>query len=143
MNQVFGIYFDHERDGIFYIDAIQLASSNPYVSWLKREVEEGRTQAQRLEAARFDLVRIAAGWQPDAAELQAAPELTNWLPVLVGRLLLLEGNVFGHPLIGEDRRILTSALIAIDAREGRWARTLSRFYRLGASDRLTIAAEGR
>ncbi|WP_428990946.1 DUF6634 family protein [Methylocapsa aurea] len=50
----------------------------------------------------------------------------------------LAGAVAGHPALG-DRSIVTSDLCALDAAAG-WARTSSRFYRLG---RPGGAARGR
>lgn len=62
-----------------------------------------------------------------------APGLDRWrlaqrpVPCLVGRST-------GHPhLPGEGREIVTSDLWLISA-DGQWARTLSRWYRLGTAD---------
>lgn len=50
-----------------------------------------------------------------------------------GAILALEGVVSGHPGIGDERRTRTSALVAFEL-TGAWARTISRFYRLGRDD---------
>ena len=62
------------------------------------------------------------------AELNGAPTLNGWAPVMrpIGGL---SGFVEGHPVLG-TRHIVTSQLFAIDEQRG-WARTFSRFYRLG------------
>ncbi|MFE3836048.1 DUF6634 family protein [Pseudogemmobacter sonorensis] len=67
---------------------------------------------------------------PTATDLADAPVLDLWRPVIsrygaVG----LWGEVTGHPVLGNDA-IVTSRLIALDAEAG-WARTASRWYRLG------------
>lgn len=64
-------------------------------------------------------------------DLEGAPLIDDWVvagdaePCLIGR-------VTGHPTIRDGRLISTSLLLAISVQEG-WARTLSRFYRLGRS----------
>jgi hypothetical protein len=62
-------------------------------------------------------------------ELEGAPLISNWRPVLRPRPAL-HGWTRGHPLLG-DREAVTSEVYAID-REAGWVRTLSRFYALGA-----------
>jgi len=60
--------------------------------------------------------------------------------VLIPRMRpALAGATTGHPLLGDCPIIRTSELFAIDADRG-WARTYSRFYRLG---RPGGAARGR
>ncbi len=85
-----------------------------------------------------DIARLRAGWRPDAADLSQAP-------TILGRGLHFRMSVgpddhslsvqirgeafeaFGRQ-ISRDR--MTSAVVAVDVAEGRWARTLNRFYRL-------------
>lgn len=77
------------------------------------------------------LVAIAAAEVgPSAFELHAAPELDLWIPQvnIIGELVL-EGEVKAHPILGNDA-ITTSPLIALDP-DRKWARTVSRWYRLG------------
>lgn len=68
---------------------------------------------------------------PAAADLAAAPRLDPWQAVLLDTsgIPALWGEVTGHPKLG-DTVILTSRLLALDAANG-WARTTSRWYRLG------------
>lgn len=65
---------------------------------------------------------------PTIHDFVHAPVLDDW--VLTQRLEpALSGFVHGHPLKG-DTNILTSGLYFLDPEAG-YARTLSRFYRLG------------
>jgi hypothetical protein len=56
---------------------------------------------------------------------------------LQGSKLYLTGKVTGHPLLGE-RLIRTSMLIYISD-DSQWARTLSRWYRLGSPLKIDIS----
>lgn len=83
----------------------------------------------RLRRLAADLDRIAAGKAPTAADLKHAPLLVDWRMVLCWTGLCLTGFAAGHPLLG-SKQVVTTHLWALDP-ELRWARTLSRFYRLG------------
>lgn len=73
---------------------------------------------------------IGAVGVPGAAELAGAPLLTGWIvQPMPGGLFRLVGFVSGHPLL-QDGCITTSAILAADEQAG-WARTASRYYRLG------------
>lgn len=67
---------------------------------------------------------------PTPADLTNAPYLDRWMPMreFTGRIVLF-GDVTGHPIL-RNTGIVTSQLFGIDTRAG-WARTLSRWYRLG------------
>lgn len=84
--------------------------------------EEGlhRVNEHLLEASR----------DPTSAELEVAPYLDLWrfTQDWLGYTLLI-GKVSGHPLL-EGPSIYTSPLLRIDPFH-EWARTYSRFYRLG------------
>ena len=71
---------------------------------------------------------VLRGPDPEGAD-RAAPRLDDGTPLLRGEELSLFGWVTGHPRLG-DRRISTSALIHV-TEDLQWARTLSRWYRLG------------
>lgn len=74
----------------------------------------------------------AAEAGPSEADLATAPVLKNWSPAVSPRgHVILWGEVIGHPILASDH-ITTSQLIAIDS-AARWARTASRWYRLGRS----------
>lgn len=78
-----------------------------------------------------DLERVARGEHPTEAELRDAPRLTDWsLHLLPLPLPFLSGIVVGHPLIGDGRLCRTSEVMIFDPAAG-YARTFSRFYRLG------------
>ncbi|MDF3605792.1 ATP-dependent Lon protease [Paracoccus sp. DMF-8] len=69
---------------------------------------------------------------PSEANLAQAPVLSGWKAAMSpdGHVMLW-GEVTDHPLLG-NASIHTSQLIAIDPEIG-WARTASRWYRLGRS----------
>lgn len=83
-----------------------------------------------------DLARLSADFahlrdqgQPTEAMLRDAPILQCW-GAAQGPAPCLIGSVIGHPILGDRRIIHTSEVYALDPDEG-WARTWSRFYRLG------------
>ena len=88
----------------------------------------------------FDLARevldeIDEG--PDPAVLSSAPMLDLWQPIHSPlRELCLAGRCVGHPVLGvAERWIVTSQLLGL-APDMSWARTASRFYRLGQTSEL-------
>jgi hypothetical protein len=83
----------------------------------------------RLRSLADDLDRIQAGDGPWPGDLATAPTITDWRCALTSAGLRLDGFVMGHPRLG-DGRTFTSQLWAADP-DGRWVRTLSRFYILG------------
>ena len=85
--------------------------------------------ACRYRSLADDLERIARGDHPDEAELRDAPRLSDWR-VYIHPVPNLLGIVVGHPEIGDGRLCRTSELITFDPTGG-YARTFSRFYRLG------------
>ena len=75
-----------------------------------------------------DLERIASGTGPTLEELDAAPMLGSWR--MTERWSIgLAGHVTAHPRLPSGP-IMTSELWALQPEEG-WARTFSRWYRLG------------
>jgi hypothetical protein len=86
--------------------------------------------AQRLRSLADDLESYAHGVRPSDDDLRDAPLIDAYAPLIVPTAALV-GLVTDHPLKpGRDRQIATSGLWAIDPSHG-WARTLSRYYRLG------------
>lgn len=66
---------------------------------------------------------------PSYADIANSQALSDWMPALSPFAhLILVGEVVGHSILG-TRSITTSQLIAIHP-EARWARTVSRWYRL-------------
>ncbi|CAM3263538.1 hypothetical protein SAMN04488021_14329 [Paracoccus aminovorans] len=88
-----------------------------------------------IDRAWFDKVLraiAAAEAGPSEADLAQAPVLSDWKAAISpGGHMMLWGEVTDHPLLG-NASIHTSQLIAIDPESG-WARTASRWYRLGRS----------
>lgn len=74
----------------------------------------------------------AAEAGPSEADLAQAPVLSDWKAAISPNgHVLLWGKVTNHPRLGTTN-LTTSQLIAIDPKAG-WARTASRWYRLGQS----------
>jgi len=74
---------------------------------------------------------IAAG--PSDGDLAHAPVLSGWSMHRYGNadVWSLRGHIAAHPVLtGDGDLIATSPVLAIDP-SLRWARTVSRFYRLG------------
>jgi hypothetical protein len=85
--------------------------------------------ARRLRALADDCNRLALGHPVPPAILQKAPLLEDWIPAVTPEGVRLIGRATGHPTHG-DRKVMTTPLW-FAAPDGAWARTLSRFYRLG------------
>lgn len=60
--------------------------------------------------------------------------LESWCAGLMDPTPRLFGRVTGHPRLREGARIFTSPYLRVNPAEG-WARTWSRYYRLGKYDR--------
>lgn len=87
--------------------------------------------AIRFEETLAVFDRITAGTAPDARALETAPLLSGWQRGTVpAHEPVLFGRVEGHPCLPGPRTIATSRLLALDPVLG-WARTSSRWYRLG------------
>jgi hypothetical protein len=86
-------------------------------------------EADRLETLAGDMRVIANGDGPTSTDLADAPLLDRW-SILERPVLSLVGIGAGHPRL-PDGPIYTSDVWVL-SEEQRWARTLSRFYRLGA-----------
>ncbi|SIT17948.1 DUF6634 family protein [Paracoccus saliphilus] len=85
-------------------------------------------QQSQLDRALASIRAAEAG--PTDDDLAAAPVLELWRPLAnIHAAVVLWGQVTGHPRIGAST-ITTSRLIALDRQAG-WARTYSRWYRLG------------
>jgi hypothetical protein len=94
-------------------------------------------EAYAREIARFrnladDLEKLANGNWPDTLQNPDAP-LLEQRRLVVASVPVFVGFATGHPrLTGIRREIITSEIIAHSAQLG-WARTKSRWYRLGPS----------
>jgi hypothetical protein len=87
-------------------------------------------QIARLLALADDMERVRRGVPPEEMADEGAPLLDRW--ILAQRIVPgLAGLSTGHPrLVGENRLIGTSDLWML-SEDRAWARTLSRWYRLG------------
>lgn len=83
----------------------------------------------RLQRLAKDGVRLAQLGLVPPGQLHAAPLLERYRPVITSFGVRLVGHVTGHPEFG-TRKVITSQLWWADP-NGRWVRTLSRYYRLG------------
>lgn len=84
----------------------------------------------RLDKLTADLKQLAEGKLPTVQLLEDSPYLRNWqlAPYSVLRLV---GECDNHPLL--PAQVIRTSDVWVFAPEFGWARTLSRFYRLGAA----------
>lgn len=87
---------------------------------------------ERIISGLREAQKIADGYVPTEADLAGAPLISNWIfataPGDPGPTLV--GSITGHPTLGNSALSTTSVVLAIDVEAG-WARTVSRYYRLG------------
>jgi hypothetical protein len=86
----------------------------------------------RLTKLLRDIRDLRAGEMSRSTDLRAAPIIDKWSYAFVPACCIA-GSVRGHPVLGNGARVNTSALILIDPEHG-WARTWSRYYRLGVPE---------
>lgn len=84
---------------------------------------------QRLQTMCDDAYAVLAGLPPTEKLLSSAPLLERWEAVPY-EAISLAGWVTGHPTI-RTGPLVSSQVFMLDPYR-RWARTLSRFYRLGS-----------
>lgn len=83
----------------------------------------------RLQALARDCATLERDTDFVSSRLRTAPLLDLYFPLITPLGLKLVGEVMQHPFLG-TRRIVTSQVWFADP-QGRWVRTVSRFYRLG------------
>ena len=83
----------------------------------------------RLTKLLRDIRDLRAGEMPRSTDVRAAPIIDKWSYAFVPACCIA-GSVRGHPVLGNRTSVHTSELILIDPERG-WARTWSRYYRLG------------
>jgi hypothetical protein len=86
--------------------------------------------SRRLHLLAADCERLRRDRDVPARIFDKAPLLQDWIPVSAPEGLHLAGYAVRHPVLG-DRRMMTSPLWWADP-DGKWVRTLSRYYRLGS-----------
>jgi hypothetical protein len=99
--------------------------------WRRQSAPDGLTHGERVDAARRALERLSGCWLPGGAELSEAPILDFEGLVEDGPFVSFHGRVFGHPRIPRGHRCVTSVVVAYDGCRGLWARSISRWYRVG------------
>lgn len=87
-----------------------------------------RGSSERLRDLADALDAMSSGRAPSAEALVDAPLLEDW-SIEPRSVPSLTGHVTGHPDIGRGQWVVTSEIYATDGRS--WARTYSRYYRLG------------
>lgn len=92
---------------------------------LHRPVAE---DVRKLRALADDLERLAAGQGPNAADLANAARVDGY-EIITRPVPALYGLNSGHPSLVSET-LQTTQLWVLNTTEG-WARTYSRFYRLG------------
>lgn len=101
---------------------IQVTRSGDFI-----QLDEHLERVRRLAA---DLENLKKGQDPDPAVIQGSPYIHQW--VLDTRPVpCLRGYIDGHPNVRAGRMAVTSDLWVWAPDHG-YARTLSRWYRLGA-----------
>lgn len=86
------------------------------------------TTISKLETLAGDLSDILAGKAPPEEVLSRAPLLNRWRIGLAFSPVLV-GYVVGHPNIPDG--VVTTSDLWLMEEDGGWARTFSRYYRLG------------
>ncbi len=84
----------------------------------------------RLERLLADLKAMRDGRAPSEQELAQAPILDRYLPG-TRPVPCLVGEASGHPTLQGIGRLIYTSDLWVHALEAGWARTLSRWYRLG------------
>ena len=89
-----------------------------------------RLSYEAVAAGLREMIKLRNGEMPSERELDGAPLLTDWLfGEIDGGYRRLGGFVTGHPLIGPGWCWTSVVLFVVPDRS--WARTISRYYRLG------------
>jgi hypothetical protein len=84
----------------------------------------------KLRTLADDLERLAAGISPSAADLADAPQIDAY-EFIARSVPAIYGLNDGHPRLSSPT-LTTTQLWVLNERDG-WARTYSRYYRLGQS----------
>ncbi|GGA82815.1 hypothetical protein GCM10011385_41290 [Nitratireductor aestuarii] len=88
-------------------------------------------QLERLKPLVADMEKVAAGMLPEEIAVpEETPTLDDWFGVAL-ETPALAGYSTGHPRLVGTRRLITTSDLWLISHDQRWARTLSRWYRLG------------
>ena len=122
-----------DEDAVRLIRLMQFGLPGMYSAY--RETCDGKAHPDQISALRgfLDHAMRLSSAAPSRAELDVAPELCRWSPVLRDGIPILIGVAIGHPLMKWGARATTSPYFQINLKAG-WARTWSRFYLLSEYD---------
>lgn len=95
-----------------------------------REIRQLERMIEKLQALLDDLIAIGEGDLPGQDRLEDAPLIDNWY-LATRQIVCLRGEISGHPRLGYAPHGITSDLWLL-APQRRFARTISRYYRLGS-----------
>lgn len=87
-----------------------------------------QTATHKLDLLSRDLARIRSGVEPSTEALAEMPLLDQW-DIRFIQCPILIGQVSGHPKISDGPVMTTDLWLIQDGLQ--WARTYSRFYKLG------------
>lgn len=96
----------------------------------QHDIHQLQRMIETLQMLLDDLVAVGEGALPNQERLLHAPLIENW-HLATRQVLCLRGEITGHPLLGHAPHGMTSDLWLLAPQRG-FARTLSRYYRLGA-----------
>ncbi|CCF18094.1 conserved hypothetical protein [Pseudorhizobium banfieldiae] len=96
----------------------------------QREIRQLERMIEKLQALLDDLVAIGEGDLPGQDRLEDAPLIDNW-HLSTREIVCLRGEISGHPRLGYAPHGITSDLWLLAPQRG-FARTISRYYRLGS-----------
>lgn len=92
--------------------------------------EQLARETARLTSLAADMERILTGALPETIVTEAPPILDRW--VLAKRAVpCLVGFSTGHPSLVGTNRLITTSDVCLLSDDKAWARTASRWYRLG------------
>ncbi len=131
--------------------ALEIADASPEDVLLPRSLDarlpeelrarfrgEDRSLAEKCAGLAADVAAVRAGLGPTPTDLLGAPVLDDW-SLEPYQAQLLAGKARGHPRLG-SQPVRTTMAVLVDEQEG-WARTLSRFYRLGRKAKQARSAD--
>jgi hypothetical protein len=96
-------------------------------------VPQLESEIHRLRGLVHALEGIRRGRHPGKAALAAFPKITSWRAISRPDPCLT-GTMFNHPTIADGRQGITTGLWVLAPALG-YARTVTRFYALGRTDR--------
>lgn len=99
---------------------------------LNKEQQSNLFEAElaRLSELVADMEAIREGVHPESLADGPAPVLDRWM-IAQRAIPCLAGLSFGHPKLAGDQRMIATSDLWLLSDDRSWARTLSRWYRLG------------